>query len=113
MTSPLFPARYPTNYDCLWIFTANSNISSFVINVKEFNVEHGYDFLTIGYGRNTSSVSEVARLTGSSVVRMIIISGSTVWLRFVSDYSGVNYGYILYITATNDNGKLRELDLFV
>ena len=112
LTSPLFPAQYPTNYDCSWIFTANVNMSSIVINVLEFNVERGYDFLTIGYGRNTSSGSEVARLTGSSVIRMIVISGSAVWLRFVSDYTGVNYGYMLYITATNDDGKNRDFFFF-
>ncbi|GAA6103726.1 CUB and sushi domain-containing protein 3 [Tachysurus ichikawai] len=49
-TSPNFPIQYESNSQCVWIITASNPNKVIQINFEEFDLELGYDTLTIGDG---------------------------------------------------------------
>ncbi|GCB64388.1 hypothetical protein scyTo_0000271 [Scyliorhinus torazame] len=48
--SPNFPFQYDSNAQCVWIITASSPNKVIQIDFEEFDLEIGYDTLTIGDG---------------------------------------------------------------
>ncbi|KAI4539659.1 hypothetical protein MG293_010054 [Ovis ammon polii] len=49
-TSPNFPFQYDSNAQCVWVITAVNTNKVIQINFEEFDLEIGYDTLTIGDG---------------------------------------------------------------
>uniref|UniRef100_A0A672SF25 CUB and sushi domain-containing protein 3-like n=1 Tax=Sinocyclocheilus grahami TaxID=75366 RepID=A0A672SF25_SINGR len=49
-TSPNFPIQYESNSQCVWIITASNPNKVIQINFEEFDLELGYDTLTVGDG---------------------------------------------------------------
>ncbi|KAG9478625.1 hypothetical protein GDO78_012335 [Eleutherodactylus coqui] len=49
-TSPNFPFQYDSNAQCVWVITAENPNKVIQINFEEFDLEIGYDTLTIGDG---------------------------------------------------------------
>ncbi len=105
-TSPGYPTGYRDELICLWTVIGLES-RYIVISIFEFEMERGYDFLTIGNGRDsTSSASVVARLTGRIKLRTITSSHLTMWIQVTTDRTGGGTGFNLELSlARNILGK--------
>uniref|UniRef100_A0A7M4FVG0 CUB and Sushi multiple domains 2 n=1 Tax=Crocodylus porosus TaxID=8502 RepID=A0A7M4FVG0_CROPO len=114
-TSPNFPFQYDSNAQCVWVITAiNNNKVSLKLrtifkknpyclhNVKylklllsiEFDLEIGYDTLTIGDGGEVGDPKTVLQvLTGSFVPDLIVSMSSQMWLHLQTDESVGSIGF--------------------
>ncbi|EPQ09174.1 CUB and sushi domain-containing protein 2 [Myotis brandtii] len=50
ITSPNFPIQYDNNAHCVWIITALNPAKVIKLAFEEFDLERGYDTLTVGDG---------------------------------------------------------------
>ncbi|KTG03943.1 hypothetical protein cypCar_00030355 [Cyprinus carpio] len=50
ITSPNFPVQYDNNSNCTWIITASDPSKVIKLIFEEFDLERGYDTLTVGDG---------------------------------------------------------------
>ena len=94
-TSPGFPMQYPPNLECLWHIFADDNIV-IVVRIRSFNLERGFDYLTIGDG-NEAGNNKIARLTGQIKVRTVTSGSPTMWMMLVTDNTGNMPGFYLEI----------------
>ncbi|CAO2602336.1 CUB and sushi domain-containing protein 3, partial [Lemmus lemmus] len=79
-TSPNFPFQYDSNAQCVWVITAMSTNKVIQINFEEFDLEIGYDTLTIGDGGEVGDPRTVLQvLTGSFVPDLIVSMRSQMW----------------------------------
>uniref|UniRef100_A0A8B9P3W2 Uncharacterized protein n=1 Tax=Apteryx owenii TaxID=8824 RepID=A0A8B9P3W2_APTOW len=104
-TSPNFPFQYDSNAQCVWVITAintnkvncrklrrssHSNFSLF----KKFDLEIGYDTLTIGDGGEVGDPKTVLQvLTGSFVPDLIVSMSNQMWLHLQTDESVGSIGF--------------------
>ena len=94
-TSPGFPSQYPPNLECLWhIFAVDNKVN--VLRIRSFDLERGFDELTIGDG-NEAGKNEIARLTGQVKVRTVTSGSSTMWMMMSTDKTGQMSGFYLEI----------------
>ena len=84
ITSPNYPNNYDTNADCEW--TIYFDYGNVVLEIIYFNVEDGYDFVTLYNGTDTNS-SVIATLTGASNYQQYYESGNSLYIHFTSDAS--------------------------
>uniref|UniRef100_A0A3B4YVD1 CUB and Sushi multiple domains 3a n=1 Tax=Stegastes partitus TaxID=144197 RepID=A0A3B4YVD1_9TELE len=110
-TSPNFPIQYESNSQCVWIITASDpnkveeKVSSekscvvpllpvIQINFEEFDLEIGYDSLTIGDGGEVGDSKTIIQvLTGSFVPDLIVSMSHQMWLHLQSDESVGSIGF--------------------
>ncbi|XP_022112155.1 uncharacterized protein LOC110991203 [Acanthaster planci] len=95
-TSPNYPADYPAKLDCAWtIMTAQGNV--IFVQVHDFNTEARYDVLRIE-GRTFYAVdpSEFS-LDGRTKVRSMVFNSSSVTIKFKTDFSIQEEGFLLSI----------------
>uniref|UniRef100_A0A8B9F3C4 CUB and sushi domain-containing protein 3-like protein n=1 Tax=Amazona collaria TaxID=241587 RepID=A0A8B9F3C4_9PSIT len=121
-TSPNFPFQYDSNAQCVWVITAintnkvnnccDTSICSlsgqykpsgiFIpngknviqINFEEFDLEIGYDTLTIGDGGEVGDPKTVLQvLTGSFVPDLIVSMSNQMWLHLQTDESVGSIGF--------------------
>uniref|UniRef100_A0A3Q1G9B9 CUB and Sushi multiple domains 3a n=1 Tax=Acanthochromis polyacanthus TaxID=80966 RepID=A0A3Q1G9B9_9TELE len=120
-TSPNFPIQYESNSQCVWIITASdpnkvrgsvdqarkkcclSTVKAgFIvfkqqviqINFEEFDLEIGYDSLTIGDGGEVGDSKTIIQvLTGSFVPDLIVSMSHQMWLHLQSDESVGSIGF--------------------
>ena len=97
-TSPLYPLYYPNSLDCVWIITAHEN-GSVELEFKLFRVERGHDFLSVGEGDEVTDASLILRMSGTEVEipKSIMVTGSNMWLTFVTATSWNDAGFFAYI----------------
>ncbi|XP_041439963.1 CUB and sushi domain-containing protein 2 isoform X1 [Xenopus laevis] len=94
ITSPNFPVQYDSNAHCVWVITALNPSKVIKLTFEEFELERGYDTLTVGDGGKVGDQKSVLYvLTGSSVPDLIVSSNHQMWLLFKSDASGSNLGF--------------------
>uniref|UniRef100_A0A672RND4 CUB and sushi domain-containing protein 3-like n=1 Tax=Sinocyclocheilus grahami TaxID=75366 RepID=A0A672RND4_SINGR len=113
-TSQNFPIQYDSNSQCVWIITA-SNLNKvkakisfdtslsimphfcrqvIQINFEEFDLELGYDTLTIGDGGEVGDPKTILQvLTGSFVPDLIVSMTHQMWLHLQSDESVGSIGF--------------------
>uniref|UniRef100_A0A4W5QU46 CUB and Sushi multiple domains 2 n=1 Tax=Hucho hucho TaxID=62062 RepID=A0A4W5QU46_9TELE len=112
ITSPNYPVQYDNNAHCVWVITALDNrkvshiyflsfcfLSCYVLSFyhselsqviklafEEFDLERGYDTLTVGDGGKIGEARRVLYvLTGSSVPDLIVSMSNQMWLHLQSD----------------------------
>uniref|UniRef100_A0A8B9LL55 CUB and Sushi multiple domains 3a n=1 Tax=Astyanax mexicanus TaxID=7994 RepID=A0A8B9LL55_ASTMX len=93
-TSPNFPIQYESNSQCVWIITASNPNKVIQINFEEFDLELGYDTLTIGDGGEVGDPRTILQvLTGSFVPDLIVSMTHQMWLHLQSDESVGSIGF--------------------
>ncbi|XP_031134127.1 CUB and sushi domain-containing protein 3-like isoform X1 [Sander lucioperca] len=93
-TSPNFPIQYESNSQCVWIITASDPTKVIQINFEEFDLEIGYDSLTIGDGGEVGDSKTIIQvLTGSFVPDLIVSMSHQMWLHLQSDESVGSIGF--------------------
>ncbi|XP_078253265.1 CUB and sushi domain-containing protein 3 isoform X2 [Rhinoraja longicauda] len=92
--SPNFPFQYDSNAQCVWILTALSANKVIQIDFEEFDLEIGYDTLTIGDGGEVGDPNTVLHvLTGSFVPDLIVSISNQMWLHLQTDESIGSIGF--------------------
>ena len=92
------PIAYSNFIKCLWLLQADAN-HSLVIDILDFTLEGGYDYLFIGLGHNQSNENSVVlELTGSIAPTRYYL-GIQSYLQFVSDSSVSRSGFSLNATS--------------
>ncbi|KAK3532300.1 hypothetical protein QTP86_016064, partial [Hemibagrus guttatus] len=93
-TSPNFPIQYESNSQCVWIISASNPNKVIQINFEEFDLELGYDTLTIGDGGEVGDPRTILQvLTGSFVPDLIVSMTHQMWLHLQSDESVGSIGF--------------------
>uniref|UniRef100_A0A8C0UGY3 CUB and sushi domain-containing protein 3 n=1 Tax=Cyanistes caeruleus TaxID=156563 RepID=A0A8C0UGY3_CYACU len=93
-TSPNFPFQYDSNAQCVWVITAINTNKVIQINFEEFDLEIGYDTLTIGDGGEVGDPKTVLQvLTGSFVPDLIVSMSNQMWLHLQTDESVGSIGF--------------------
>nr|XP_043886771.1 CUB and sushi domain-containing protein 1-like [Solea senegalensis] len=86
ITSPNYPVQYENNAHCVWVITAMDSGKVIKLSFEEFDLERGYDTLTVGDGGKIGDTRRVLYvLTGSSVPDLIVSLSSQMWLHLQSD----------------------------
>lgn len=105
ITSPGFPSKYPPDIECSWIVicTEGYRVSA---NIIELVLERGFDQLTLGNGQ-ALYFNVIARLTGTTKLRVLTSVGSEMWIEFRSDGVVNLEGFVVQFTQVTDvAGKL-------
>ncbi|XP_077127218.1 CUB and sushi domain-containing protein 3 isoform X7 [Ranitomeya variabilis] len=93
-TSPNFPFQYDSNAQCVWVITAENPNKVIQINFEEFDLEIGYDTLTIGDGGEVGDPKTVLhQLSGSFVPDLIVSMNNQMWLHLQTDDSIGSIGF--------------------
>ncbi|CAL8403736.1 unnamed protein product, partial [Boreogadus saida] len=86
ITSPNYPVQYENNAHCVWVITALDTGKVIKLAFEEFDLERGYDTLTVGDGGKIGDTRRVLYvLTGSSVPDLIVSLSNQMWLHLQSD----------------------------
>ncbi|XP_043915904.1 CUB and sushi domain-containing protein 1-like [Protopterus annectens] len=94
ITSPNFPVQYDNNAHCVWIITATSSYKVIKITFEEFDLERGYDTLTVGDGGQPGDPKTVLHvLTGTTVPDLIVSTNHQMWLIFQTDGTSSSLGF--------------------
>ncbi|XP_077981826.1 cubilin-like [Glandiceps talaboti] len=94
--SPSYPSsqHYPHNADCVWIFEYKPGYEIH-LTIDSFQLEQGYDKLLIGSGTDPNS-QDYIELTGTiSSGETRILYTHEAWLRFKSDWSISDSGFVI------------------
>ncbi|XP_071380674.1 neuropilin-2a isoform X2 [Centroberyx affinis] len=98
ITSPGYPLEYPPHQNCHWIITAPEPSQRIVLNFNpHFEIERldcKYDFIEIRDG-TSESADVLGRHCSNIAPAPIISSGSSLQIRFVSDYAHQGAGFSL------------------
>ncbi|XP_071482825.1 tolloid-like protein 1 [Diadema antillarum] len=95
-----YPSNYPSDYHELWLVSASSG-SRVRISFTAFSLEHGVDFLTIGTGRDPSSIESVlVRLSGEFLPDDIVTPTDKIWLAMDSSLDQEAPGFHLKLEET-------------
>ena len=109
-SSPGYPtAAYPNDLACLWIVSGTSG-RRITIVIIDFQLEDGYDFLTIGNGQEATAESKMAVLSGFVKIRRVTSAAGNAWLQMTSDSSGRAAGFLFQLSQqiTDVEGKSRH-----
>ncbi|XP_073531495.1 CUB and sushi domain-containing protein 1 isoform X2 [Phyllobates terribilis] len=88
ITSPNYPVQYEDNAHCVWVVTSTDPDKVIKISFEVFELERGYDTLTVGDGGKVGDTRSVLYvLTGSSVPDLIVSMSNQMWLYLQSDDS--------------------------
>ncbi|XP_040823013.1 CUB and sushi domain-containing protein 1 [Ochotona curzoniae] len=88
ITSPNYPVQYEDNAHCVWVITTTDPDKVIKLAFEEFELERGYDTLTVGDGGRVGDTRSVLYvLTGSSVPDLIVSMSNQMWLHLQSDDS--------------------------
>ncbi|KAM7375108.1 hypothetical protein PAMA_014272 [Pampus argenteus] len=98
ITSPGYPQEYPPHQNCHWIITAPEPSQRIVLNFNpHFEIERldcKYDFIEIRDG-TLDTADVLGRHCSNIAPAPIISSGSSIQIRFVSDYAHQGAGFSL------------------
>ncbi|KAM3932341.1 CUB and sushi domain-containing protein 1 isoform 2-T2 [Leptodactylus fuscus] len=88
ITSPNYPVQYEDNAHCVWVISSTDPDKVIKISFEVFELERGYDTLTVGDGGKVGDTRSVLYvLTGSSVPDLIVSMSNQMWLHLQSDDS--------------------------
>ncbi|XP_075413304.1 CUB and sushi domain-containing protein 1 [Tenrec ecaudatus] len=88
ITSPNYPVQYEDNAHCVWVITTTDPDKVIKLAFEEFELERGYDTLTVGDAGKVGDTRTVLYvLTGSSVPDLIVSMSNQMWLHLQSDDS--------------------------
>ncbi|KAM6215214.1 cubilin [Rhynchocyon petersi] len=115
ISSPLFPATYPSNQNCSWIIQAQPPFNHITLSFSHFELEGStdcsHDFLEILDGSNLDAPLR-GRYCGSSMLHPITSFSNALTLRFVSDsrrsYAGFHATYVASSSACGGTFYMTE-----
>ncbi|XP_036084876.1 CUB and sushi domain-containing protein 1 isoform X1 [Rousettus aegyptiacus] len=94
ITSPNYPVQYEDNAHCVWVITTSDPNKVIKLAFEEFELERGYDTLTVGDAGKVGDTRTVLYvLTGSSVPDLIVSMSNQMWLHLQSDDSIASPGF--------------------
>ncbi|XP_054992155.1 CUB and sushi domain-containing protein 1 isoform X1 [Sorex araneus] len=94
ITSPNYPVQYEDNAQCVWVITTSDPDKVIKLAFEEFELERGYDTLTVGDAGKVGDTRTVLYvLTGSSVPDLIVSLSNQMWLHLQSDDSIASPGF--------------------
>lgn len=109
IVSSNYPDDYMNHARMEWLISGPEE-SQIVAIFHSFELESGYDFLTIGSGLNSSDhASHLVTLTGSVLPEDVVSTNNEMWLNFTSDYSVTRKGFwieIMVFEQPNTTGKV-------
>lgn len=104
----LTSADYPNPYsnDLLCKYEIESVEGKYLlVDILDFELERGYDFLEFGNGEGSSdSESMIARLTGTTKIRRLILLTSKMWIKFITDRTGTRRGFNVHFREKYNEG---------
>ncbi|XP_067840108.1 CUB and sushi domain-containing protein 1-like [Heptranchias perlo] len=94
ITSPNYPVQYENNAHCVWVISTTDPDKIIKLKFEEFDLERGYDTLTVGDGGKVGDTRTVLyALTGSSVPDLIVSMSNQMWLHLQSDETIGSLGF--------------------
>ncbi|XP_067863040.1 CUB and sushi domain-containing protein 2 [Heptranchias perlo] len=94
ISSPNFPVQYDSDAHCVWVITASNPDKVIKLTFDEFELERGYDTLTVGDGGQPGEQKTVLHvLTGMSVPDLIVSVSNQMWLQFQTDETNSLLGF--------------------
>ena len=82
-----------------------------VLRIRRFDLETGFDFLTVGNGI-IANKDRIAKLTGFSKVRAVSSDSSVIWMILSSDGTGSMAGFLLQIEQISTGEIIGEFSEF-
>ncbi|XP_005306110.1 neuropilin-2 isoform X2 [Chrysemys picta bellii] len=109
ITSPEYPQDYPSHQNCEWVIYAPEANQKIILNFNpHFEIEKHdckYDFIEIRDG-DSESADLLGKHCGNIAPPTIISSGSSLYIKFTSDYArqgaGFSLRYEIYKTGSED-----------
>ncbi|XP_055074905.1 CUB and sushi domain-containing protein 2 [Misgurnus anguillicaudatus] len=94
ITSPNFPVQYDNNANCTWIITASDPSKVIKLTFEDFELERGYDTLTVGDGAVIGDQRTVFHvLSGSTTPDLVVSTSHQMWLNFKTDDTSGSLGF--------------------
>ena len=111
IVSPNFPNNYPNNARVQWLVSGPED-SQIVAVFNSFDLESGFDFLTVGSGLDaTDQTSLFVTLSGSYLPGDVVSINNEMWLNFTSDSSVTREGFwieIMVFDPHNNTGNISS-----
>ncbi len=101
LQSPGYPNEYRNDLLCEW-YVRTIGTTLVEINIIEFDMENGYDFLIIGQGE-AKNRGEMAKLTGQVKLKRLTSEVAQVWMRLATDKTGQRQGFRLGLSRTTES----------
>ena len=89
-------SRYADNMDCRWNISLNTMLE---LAFLRFKTNDHNDYLRV-YDSGSSSSPLIGTFSGSSLPATITSATNNLYLRFISDASGNNYGFVARYQGT-------------
>uniref|UniRef100_A0A671RP15 CUB and sushi domain-containing protein 2-like n=1 Tax=Sinocyclocheilus anshuiensis TaxID=1608454 RepID=A0A671RP15_9TELE len=94
ITSPNFPVQYDNNANCTWIITTSDPSKVIKLTFEEFDLERGYDTLTVGDGAVIGDQRTVFHvLSGTTTPDLVVSTSHQMWLNFKTDDTSGSLGF--------------------
>ncbi|KAB5530866.1 hypothetical protein PHYPO_G00134270 [Pangasianodon hypophthalmus] len=94
ITSPNFPVQYDNNANCTWIITASDPSKVIKLTFEDFDLERGYDTLTVGDGAVIGDQRTVFHvLSGTNTPDLVVSTSHQMWLNFKTDDTSGSLGF--------------------
>ncbi|XP_023687916.2 CUB and sushi domain-containing protein 2 isoform X1 [Paramormyrops kingsleyae] len=94
ITSPNFPVQYDNNANCTWVITAADPNKVIKLTFEDFDLERGYDTLTVGDGASVGDQKTVFHvLSGTTTPDLVVSTSHQMWLNFKTDDSSGSLGF--------------------
>ncbi len=105
LLSPGYPLRYRNGLVCEWQITASGQ-RKVLIEIRDFEMEYGFDFLKIGEGTNSANTSSLlTKITGKTKITSVFTSSSAMWITMATDGTGTYKGFELWIYSHAEGEK--------
>nr|XP_015204236.1 PREDICTED: CUB and sushi domain-containing protein 2 isoform X1 [Lepisosteus oculatus] len=94
ITSPNFPVQYDNNANCTWVITASDLTKVIKLTFEEFDLERGYDTLTVGDGAAVGDSKTIFHvLSGTTTPDLVVSTSHQMWLNFKTDDTSGSLGF--------------------
>ncbi|KAK9526222.1 hypothetical protein VZT92_014933 [Zoarces viviparus] len=94
ITSPNYPVQYDNNANCTWLITATDASKVIKLTFEDFELERGYDTLTVGDGKVVGDQKTVFHvLSGTTTPDLVVSTSHLMWLNFKTDDTSGSLGF--------------------
>uniref|UniRef100_A0AAQ4QYC2 CUB and Sushi multiple domains 2 n=1 Tax=Gasterosteus aculeatus aculeatus TaxID=481459 RepID=A0AAQ4QYC2_GASAC len=94
ITSPNYPVQYDNNANCTWLITATDTSKVIKLTFEDFDLERGYDTLTVGDGEVVGDQKTIFHvLSGTTTPDLVVSTSNLMWLNFKTDDTSGSLGF--------------------
>ncbi|XP_036809547.1 CUB and sushi domain-containing protein 2-like [Oncorhynchus mykiss] len=105
IASPNYPVQYDNNANCTWFITATDTTKVIKLTFEDFDLERGYDTLTVGDGAVVGDQKTVFHvLSGTTTPDLVVSTSHQMWLNFKTDDTSGSLGF-----KVSYEGKLMKV----